>query len=216
MAIQTRRRNERRRLVEGEKVYQAVRFVAATAGFNLLWLIVSLGLITAGPAWMALQRQVSELAAGGNPSWKSFWRELRKSFRTFGWVGLVSGGGTLLLAFDLFLAMQLAGFSKVWVTVLVGCCCAFWVALQGWFWSINAFYEEPRREALHDAWLLLGREWSISLRIFLGSVGVGALTVFFPPVAFFFSGGLLAVLYEIWIHRRLKVYENSRGVGEDG
>ncbi|MBE3557230.1 MAG: hypothetical protein IMW91_09215 [Firmicutes bacterium] len=124
--------------------------------------------------------------------------------------------GTALLVLDLLLAVQLPGFAGLCISALVGCCLALWIVLQGWFWSIIAFYDGTRKEALHNAWLLLGREWSVSLRTFLGSVDVLALNVFFPPIALFFSGRLLAVFYEVWIHRCLMAYEDTQEVEDDG
>lgn len=120
---------------------------------NLLFLLSSLPVLTAGPSLGALAETVGKLVRGEPVLlWQDYWAAFRRAFRPCFWPGLLLGGcGAALLAAG---AAAAALPESVWRYAGISFACAVWLLVCGAAVYALSLYGERERHAWKKAWLL--------------------------------------------------------------
>lgn len=166
---------------------------------NLLWVVCSLPIVTAGASTTAVYYVTMKLARDeDNSTIRSFFKSFKENFRqaTVIWMILLVAGG--LIGFDLYFFMKIQTENSTFRTIMISLFLAFgiiWICIALFAFPLQAKFYNPIKRTLFNAFFM-------SIRHFFQSVGMLAIdlalvlaAVFVPvaaPLLFLFGFPLLA------------------------
>jgi uncharacterized membrane protein YesL len=162
---------------------------------NILWLLLSLPLVTAPAAWAGLVKMSRKAQTGPTADLNDFWEGFRENLKRGLVVFILNVVIIGLNVFNLLsYSNQPGGFAlglrAVWFMTLF-----FWVMLQFYLWPL--FYEmsEPNlRGAARNAALMIAFNPGFTL-VLAGFISlVVVVSSVFPPLWILLTGGILAAL----------------------
>lgn len=178
---------------------------------NLLWIALSLPLITAPAAWAGLVHFSHTAQTRKRVNLSDFWDGFTANF----WRGVVIGLITLciiivnvtnLLAYSTETDALTIVFRIVWVSAVL-----FWLSIQLYFWQILEEMESPTLiGGLRNAALMVIQNPMFTVGIWIGIVVLAILSTVFFPAWMLLTGSSFAILTTTAVLDRLRAagYEN--------
>jgi uncharacterized membrane protein YesL len=171
-------------------------FVVPFVTLNLLWIAVSLPLVTLFPASAALLYAMNRHAHGRLADWSLYFEGLRRWFwRSYLWGGL-NLVVVVVLASNIAFYTQIGAGWAIVPTLLALFLLCLWLALQVLAFPLMLQQERPSlRLALRNSLVLLGKRPLQVWGYFLLIVAIVAFSLFvFPAAWLFVTGSLCAYL----------------------
>lgn len=187
-----------RRLPEGlqDKLLDTYMMAVDVIVLNVVWLLVSLPIITAFPAVMGLMYATNRLAHGKAVHWRMFF----EGFRTHFWLGwrwgLLNLFVVAVLYSNLLYYAQMSADWVIWVRAVFIALTVFWLSLQMYALPLLLEQEKPQiRRALVNSLVIFIRRPLYTLWQALVIATIATISTFvMPPAWFFVSGSLIAYL----------------------
>lgn len=171
---------------------------------NLLWVVLSLPLVTAPAAWLALTRLGYLIPRQAGVTMDDFWETFRAEWRRGIPLALINAAIILVNLSNLSTYWYAPGLlpavlRPTWVIVL-----ALWFAVQLYAYPLYFAMEKPTFVgAFRNAAVMILQNPLFTLVIVAFGSIVIALGVLVPPVLLLLSGGALAVLTNTAVQDRL-------------
>lgn len=123
---------------------------------NVLWLICSLPLITAGPSTCAMFACMLKIARDelGQPTFKTFFKAFRENFRNAFFYGLFVLAAAALVYTDFIFALAQEGAVKTVFLIVTGIVSAITLTFISYVFALQARYDNTFKGQIKNAFLL--------------------------------------------------------------
>jgi uncharacterized membrane protein YesL len=178
---------------------------------NVIWVVLSLPIVTAPAAWAGLVRMTHNAQRHPSTDLRDVWDGFKVHFRQ----GIVMGMLNLLIVginvWNLLAYSQAEGVTAialrvVWVAILF-----VWFTVQLYMWPLFYEMEQPTLfGAMRNAAVMLVLNPLFTLGLWLGIVVLVVLSTFFPVAWFLLTVGMLAAIANTAVLDRLRAggYKN--------
>lgn len=162
---------------------------------NLLWLLLSLPLITAPAAWAGLMRLSHKAQTQPHADLNDFWEGFRANLLRGALIAVLTFGivfinVTNLLAFRASTEPLVMPMRVIWISIIV-----FWLSMQLYLWGLLEEMEQPTLiGGLRNAALMVLQNPLYTLGLWPGILLLVALSMIFIPAWFLLTGSAIAAL----------------------
>ncbi len=173
---------------------------------NLLWLLCSLPVLTAGPATSSLFAVTLKIARGEPvETIREFFKAFKDNFKQALLLGLIAIAGIIVIYADVTFALEFEGAMKYLYLIVAGIICALLLIFISYSFALNARYENTMKGTVKNAFLLAFVSPGKTLGMWLIYAIPVALLLLLPRYVVAYIG-FLFILFGI----SLPVYINSQ------
>jgi uncharacterized membrane protein YesL len=182
---------------------------------NLLWIVLSLPIITAPVAWAGLIRFSYYAHRRPTVSFDEFWQGFRENLKRGAMIGILNivivvVNVSNLVAYQHVSGAAVAVLRVVWLLALVG-----WFAVQLYVWPLLYAMEQPSlKGAYRNAIVMIVLNPLFTLGVWLVCIVVVVFSTAFPVAWLLLTGGALAAIANTAVQDRLRAagYDASSAV----
>jgi uncharacterized membrane protein YesL len=174
---------------------------------NMYWFLLTLPLVTAPAALMALFATANQMTKGDSVGWGEFW----EAFRSYFWTGWrwVLLDGLILGILSLNVWFYRTNFNAEWAYLVDGLMVGFtilWVIVQCFVPAVLTMQEKKSiRMALRNSAGLIAYRPLVMAPAALGTLALCAVSTFYlPPVWIFITGSLSAYFISLATRKTLE------------
>lgn len=176
---------------------------------NLLWLLLSLLIVTAPAAWGGLSTLTYRAYTTRHASLEDFWEGFRESLKPGLWL---LGGTAIILMINVSNLIQYASETALvyvvmqWVWLFA---ISLWFVLMAYFWTLRSLMTDKSIGAgLKNAIIFAARYPLLTLGLWLSLVPLYGLSLAFPPILLLLTGSVTMILLTVTVHDRLQDAES--------